>query len=110
MAALAKSIGKRGVLQPITVRPADANGKYMIHMGERRWRASRIAGKPTIRAIVQERPVSDKLVEQVIENEQLADLRTSELVEAVQTVLADGLSKAAKSARAWCRERGCKYV
>lgn len=103
LAALAKSIGKRGVLQPITVRPADANGKYMIHMGERRWRASRMAGRPTIRAIVQERAVSDKLVEQVIENEQRANLRTSEMVEAVQTMLGDGLSKAAIAEELSCK-------
>lgn len=104
LAKLAKSIARRGVIQPISVRPANADGKYMIHVGERRWRASRIAGKETIRAIVEDRAGGrDKLVEQVIENEQRKDLRTSEMVAAVQQLLQDGLSKAAIA-----DELGCK--
>ena len=46
---LAASIRERGVLEPIVVRPHPTMpGHYEIIMGERRWRASRIAGVPTI--------------------------------------------------------------
>lgn len=104
LAKLAKSIGRRGVLQPITVRPADGNGKFVIRFGERRWRASKIAGKPTIRAIVSETASEDdNLVEQVIENEQRADLRTSEMVEAVQRLLKKGWSKTAIAEELSCK-------
>ena len=41
--ALVKSIKEKGVLQPLIVRPRD-NGKYEIIAGERRWRASKLAG------------------------------------------------------------------
>ena len=46
---LAASIKSRGVLQPILVRPVNADG-YEIVCGERRWRASRTAGKDSIPA------------------------------------------------------------
>lgn len=104
LASLAKSIGRRGVLQPITVRPADEEGKFVIRFGERRWRASKIAGKRTIRAIVSETASeADNLVEQVIENEQRADLRTSEMVEAVQRLLKKGWSKTAIAEELSCK-------
>ena len=41
--ALADSIGKRGVLQPVLVRSLK-DGKYEMIVGERRWRAAKIAG------------------------------------------------------------------
>ena len=49
---LADSIREHGVLQPILVRPI--GGKYELIAGERRWRASRMAGRETIPAIVVE--------------------------------------------------------
>jgi ParB family transcriptional regulator, chromosome partitioning protein len=49
--ALADSIRDRGVLQPIIVRP-HATGGYQLIAGERRWRASQIADRPTIPALV----------------------------------------------------------
>ena len=50
---LADSIGKHGILQPIAVRKK-ANGYYEIIAGERRWRASKIAGLSEIPALVKE--------------------------------------------------------
>ncbi len=50
---LADSIGRHGILQPIAVRKKD-NGFYEIIAGERRWRASKIAGLREIPAIVKE--------------------------------------------------------
>ena len=54
---LAESIQASGVVQPIVVRPAE-NGRYMLVMGERRCRASKMAGRATIPAIV--RKVSEQ--------------------------------------------------
>ena len=50
---LADSIGRHGILQPIAVR-RKSNGYYEIIAGERRWRASKIAGLSEIPAIVKE--------------------------------------------------------
>jgi ParB family chromosome partitioning protein len=49
--ALADSIGERGVLQPIIVRPSPRGG-YQLVAGERRWRAAQLAGHSTIPALV----------------------------------------------------------
>jgi hypothetical protein len=49
---LADSIKESGVVQPVVVRPADAEGRYILVLGERRLRASKMAGKETIPAIV----------------------------------------------------------
>ncbi len=49
--ALAGSIAEQGVLQPVLVRPV-AGGRYELIAGERRWRASRLAGLETLPAVV----------------------------------------------------------
>jgi ParB family transcriptional regulator, chromosome partitioning protein len=51
LGSLADSIRERGVLQPIIVRPG-AIGGFELIAGERRWRATRLAGQPTILALV----------------------------------------------------------
>jgi len=76
---LAASIKEHGVLQPILVRPA-AEG-YEIIAGERRWRASKVAGKETIPAIVERFDDATALEIALIENLQREDL--SPLDEAV---------------------------
>src|SRR3546814_5553225 len=53
LAELAASIAARGVLQPITVAPADAAGLHRIRLGERRFRASQLPGRLTIPALVE---------------------------------------------------------
>jgi ParB family chromosome partitioning protein len=70
---LAASIVANGVVQPILVRP-QANGRYQLIAGERRWRASLLAKKATIPAIL--RQVSDEqaLEITIVENLQRADL------------------------------------
>ena len=70
---LAASIAEHGVMQPVTVRPS-GDGKYVLIAGECRWKASRIAKKTTIPAIV--RVVSDQqaLELTIIENLQREDL------------------------------------
>jgi ParB family chromosome partitioning protein len=70
---LAASIVANGVVQPILVRP-QANGRFQLIAGERRWRASQLANKTTIPAIL--RQVSDEqaLEITIVENLQRADL------------------------------------
>ena len=52
LAELAESIRQQGVLQPIGVRPIDESGKFEIVFGERRYRASLLAGLEEIPAIL----------------------------------------------------------
>ena len=50
--ALAASLRAAGVLQPVVVAPADAEGRHLLIAGERRWRAARLAGLERVPAIV----------------------------------------------------------
>jgi ParB family chromosome partitioning protein len=79
LAELAASIREHGVLQPILVRPAGES--YEIIAGERRWRASKLAVKETIPAIVERFDDATALEIALIENLQREDL--SPLDEAV---------------------------
>lgn len=71
---LAKSIEEYGVMQPISVRPADQMGMYELVAGERRLMASRLAGLATIPAIVVNIKDQDSAMLAVIENIQREDL------------------------------------
>jgi len=66
-AALTESIRAQGVLQPVVVRPR-ASGGYELIAGERRWRAAREAGQPTLPALVREADDRDSLLLALIEN------------------------------------------
>lgn len=70
---LAASIIEHGVLQPILVRPRDA-GRYQLIAGERRWRASRIAGLTDVPAMIEEIDDQTALEIAIIENLQREDL------------------------------------
>ena len=74
---LAESIRANGVVQPIVVRPA-AEGRYVLVLGERRCRASKLAGKETVPAMV--RLISDQQAAEmtVVENLQRQDLNCME--------------------------------
>ena len=80
MDALAASIKEHGVLQPIVVTKED--GKYKIVAGERRWRASKIAGLDKIPAIVRSLDSQNRLELSIIENAQREDLNPIELATA----------------------------
>jgi len=71
--ALAGSLGERGVLQPVLVRPK-AGGTYELVAGERRWRAARIAGLEAIPALVRPREDAEALELALIENMAREDL------------------------------------
>jgi ParB family chromosome partitioning protein len=64
---LAASIRHQGVLQPVIVRPR-AEGGYELVAGERRWRAAREAGVPTIPAVVRDVGDRDTLLLGLVEN------------------------------------------
>jgi ParB family transcriptional regulator, chromosome partitioning protein len=83
---LAESIRERGVMEPIVVRPKD--GKYEIVAGERRYRASKLAGKTTIPVVVRELCDEDAAAEALLENFQREDLTTIEKARAIQGLLA----------------------
>lgn len=74
---LASNIVEHGVLQPILVRPV-ADGKYEIVAGERRFRASKQAGRETIPAVVRELADDVALEIQIIENLQREDVKPIE--------------------------------
>jgi ParB family chromosome partitioning protein len=78
--ALAASIKEHGVLQPIVVTRED--GKYKIVAGERRWRASKIAGLKKIPAIIRTLDSQNRLELSIIENAQREDLNAIELATA----------------------------
>ncbi len=77
---LAASIREHGVLQPVLVRPLDDN-RFQLIAGERRWRASKLAGQSTIPALVEDIDDSTALEISIIENLQREDI--SPLDEAV---------------------------
>ena len=78
--ALAGSIKEHGVLQPIVVTKED--GKYKIVAGERRWRASKVAGLEKIPAIIRTLDSQNRLELSIIENAQREDLNAIELATA----------------------------
>ena len=71
--ALAGSLGERGVLQPVLVRPRPG-GTYELVAGERRWRAAQIAGLQEIPALVRPRDDAEALELALIENMAREDL------------------------------------
>ena len=77
---LADSIREHGVLQPLVV--TKKGDKYQIVAGERRWRASRLAGLKTVPAIVRTLDAQNKLELSIIENAQREDLNPIELATA----------------------------
>jgi ParB family chromosome partitioning protein len=80
--SLSESIAAQGVLQPITVQSKNSDGKHLIIMGERRWRAAQLAGLLHIPAIVREATAELRAI-QLTENVQRADLSTMEIAQAV---------------------------
>lgn len=82
VAALADSIRRSGVLQPVVARPA--GGGYQLIAGERRWRASKLAGLTKIPAIVRDASEEQMLELALIENLQREDLNPIDRARAYQ--------------------------
>ena len=85
---LAESIKQHGLLEPILVKPIE-DEKYQIITGERRWRACKIAGQTTIKAIVWKKEISgaEKLELQLIENLHREDLDPVEEAETYKRLI-----------------------
>jgi ParB family transcriptional regulator, chromosome partitioning protein len=91
--ALASSLGERGVLQPVLVRPRPG-GTYELVAGERRWRAARIAGLETIPALVRPRDDVEALELALIENMAREDLSPIEQARACAALVEElGLTR-----------------
>ena len=92
---LAASIREVGVLQPIIVRPLAApipgqpKARYELIMGERRWRASELAGIETVPAIIRHTQDEDLLRDALLENLHRAELNPLEEAAAYQQLLED---------------------
>ncbi|WP_131736524.1 ParB/RepB/Spo0J family partition protein [Actinomadura roseirufa] len=87
---LAESIGIVGLLQPIVVRRADLpDHDYELIMGERRWRASQLAGLDVIPAIVRDTGDNDLLRDALMENLHRQQLNPLEEAAAYQQLLQD---------------------
>jgi ParB family chromosome partitioning protein len=85
---LAASIRDKGVLQPILVRPsARTPGEYEIVAGERRWRASQLAGLRTIPALVRTLDDDRALEIAIVENVQREDLNPMEEARAYRALM-----------------------
>jgi ParB family transcriptional regulator, chromosome partitioning protein len=74
---LAASISATGVLQPVLVRPLP-NNRFQLIAGERRWLASKLAGKPTVPAIIRHASDEQAMEMTIVENLQRADLNPME--------------------------------
>lgn len=87
---LAHSIREIGVLQPVVVRAVrETTPRYALIMGERRYRASKLAGKSTIPAIVKQTQEEDLLRDALLENLHRVDLNPLEEAAAYQQLLND---------------------
>lgn len=83
---LADSIVQHGVLQPLLVRPLPAGG-YQLVAGERRWRASRIAGLKEVPVVIKELSDVETMEIAIIENLQREDLNPIEEAEGLQALI-----------------------
>ncbi|MBO4770751.1 MAG: ParB/RepB/Spo0J family partition protein [Clostridia bacterium] len=85
---LANSIAAHGLIQPIIVRPSQ-NGYYQIVAGERRWRASKMAGLSEIPVIVRELDDTKAAQVSIIENVQREDLNVVEEATAYRRLITE---------------------
>lgn len=83
---LADSIARYGVLQPLLVRPLGMGG-YQLVAGERRWRASRMAGLTTVPVVIRELSDAETMEIALIENLQREDLNPVEEAEGYRTLM-----------------------
>ncbi len=88
-AELVESIQEVGLLQPVVVRPPLPGQRFELVMGERRWRASKEAGKTAIPAIVRGTEEGDMLRDALLENLHRAQLNPLEEANAYQQLLDD---------------------
>ncbi len=83
LSELVESIKATGVIQPVVLRPG-ANGRYQLVAGERRWLASKRAGRTTIPAVVRQISNEQAMEITIIENLQREDLNPVEQARAFE--------------------------
>lgn len=84
---LAESIRSQGVVQPIVVRPISKPGHFEIIAGERRWRATQMAGLHEIPAVIRDVPDEAAIAMALIENIQRENLNPIEEAAALQRLI-----------------------
>jgi ParB family transcriptional regulator, chromosome partitioning protein len=86
---LADSLKKRGQLQPIRVRWDDVCNSYVVLVGERRWRAAKLAGLSHLSCVVHDGPLGDgeRLSIQLVENAVREDLKPVEQARAFRALM-----------------------
>ncbi len=90
---LADSLGEKGLLQPVLVRPLPG-GTYELVAGERRWRAAQLAGLRKLPALVRERDDAQTLEAALVENMAREDLNPMEEARAVAALVEElGLTR-----------------
>jgi len=83
---LRDSIKEHGVVQPVVVRPAEEDGRYILVLGERRLRASKMAGQETIPAMIRRLSLQQAAEMTVLENIAREDLNPLEQAEAFRVL------------------------
>jgi ParB family chromosome partitioning protein len=95
LSELAESIKQLGVIQPITLKRME-DGRYMIISGERRWRASQMAGLETLPAYIREVDDENLHAMALVENIQREDLNAIEIALGMQRLIEEcGLTQEA---------------
>jgi ParB family transcriptional regulator, chromosome partitioning protein len=89
LARLAQSLRTRGQLQPIRVRWSEEQGAYVVLVGERRWRAARMAGMAALSCVIADSPMTaeEVLAIQMIENALREDLTGMEQAKAYRSLI-----------------------
>ncbi len=86
LSELADSISQHGVIQPLLVRPL-SGGTYQLVAGERRWRASRMAGLKEVPVVIKELSDEEASVIAMIENIQREDLNAIEEADGIKYLM-----------------------
>ncbi len=86
---LASSIGTHGLMQPLVVSASDGEGKFTLIAGERRWRASQIAGLNEVPVVVMSATPQEMLELAIVENVVRADLSPLEEAHAYRKLIED---------------------
>lgn len=87
--ALANSIRRKGLIHPVVIQPADASGRHVIIVGERRWRAAVMAGEKMLPALIRACDADEALEVRVFENLGMgmrAPLEPRDMANAIQAV------------------------
>ena len=87
--ALAASIQEKGIIQPIIVAAKNADNRYQIIVGERRYQASKQAGLPAMPCIVRKEDAANTLILQLLENDQREGVSPLEESDALAQLVED---------------------